>query len=548
MPLTPLNPGQVKAIPLKQLVPDPDQIRKTFQPASLRELADSLKAHGQQEPIVVRKNGVKNYIIEKGERRWRAAKLAKLKTLDCVLAVDLKGKDVGLQRLVRQYAENTYRDDLNPIDMAHFFRTLRDAYKIKATEIPARLKSYGIKKPYSDSYIRNLIRLTELPAWAQEHIQAGALTARHGLLLLAVKDLPDILKKIKAGIEAELKKEDNEFTVGDLATDIDHELRQNYPEADQQHVYEHTDLSDKGIGKRDPLYNPAKLPAAEREKLNIVTVPTRHGSNQYITNLGKHGQLQTQARDQILAERKKIAEKKTAAAKTGKKVNGKAAEPVKNVEPRGQGLHDYLLAWLGKAILERLAQIEDSEMIKERLIYWLAFFAPQWPEYNSFHYAGSYNWNHRKEIDDARVATAGHYSLQAFLNDKIDDIDNLMQRAVAYCDLAHRCLLAHHLGIEIERLFFVDDAYLQLYTRDGLLKLAADAKIANDAGKPPLNKKPVAELRTFLADEHEIIRCPAHVTALIKDTIDEYNDNLKESIEERNDWLKKEAKREEKKQ
>lgn len=84
-PIT-LNHGEVKAISLTALLPDPDQPRKTFNEKSLSEMAYSLKTAGQLQPVVVRTNGVAGkFFIVHGERRFRGATLAELKTLDCIL-------------------------------------------------------------------------------------------------------------------------------------------------------------------------------------------------------------------------------------------------------------------------------------------------------------------------------------------------------------------------------------------------------------------------------------------------------------------------------
>ena len=110
-----LTAGQVKAIPLTNLEPDPGQPRKTHDEECLGQLAYSLKTAGQKQAAVVRPNGAADkYILVMGERRYRASKLAKLKTLDCTLEKlnTLEEGDEDWSRMVSQMIENMERKAL----------------------------------------------------------------------------------------------------------------------------------------------------------------------------------------------------------------------------------------------------------------------------------------------------------------------------------------------------------------------------------------------------------------------------------------------------
>jgi ParB family chromosome partitioning protein len=110
------------AIEVDRLAPDPDQPRKEFDPDALAELAASLKARGQLQPIRVRWNeAVSRWNIVVGERRYRAALLAGLPTLMCI---ETKGSPTPDEILEDQLVENCLREDLKPIEQAKAYRAL----------------------------------------------------------------------------------------------------------------------------------------------------------------------------------------------------------------------------------------------------------------------------------------------------------------------------------------------------------------------------------------------------------------------------------------
>src|SRR3954470_1641649 len=111
-------------IPVDRIVADPDQPRREFDPESLRDLAESLKNRGQLQPVRVRWDEPSgNWVLISGERRWRAATLAGLPSLQ---AVEAKGAMLPDQILEDQLVENCLREDLKPIEQARAFKTLMD--------------------------------------------------------------------------------------------------------------------------------------------------------------------------------------------------------------------------------------------------------------------------------------------------------------------------------------------------------------------------------------------------------------------------------------
>ncbi len=168
----------VNLVPVASLRPNPNQPRRHFDEAALRELADSIKSQGIIQPLLVRPDGGENtYQIVAGERRWRAAQLAGLKDVP-VFVRELSDKEVMAAALI----ENLQREDLNPIEEAEALQALRDALELTQEELATRL---GKSRPA----IANALRLLQLSAGARADIQAGLLSAGHARCLLGIDNV-----------------------------------------------------------------------------------------------------------------------------------------------------------------------------------------------------------------------------------------------------------------------------------------------------------------------------------------------------------------------
>jgi ParB family chromosome partitioning protein len=161
-----------QAIPVDAIDPNPEQPRRAFDADELRALADSIRRHGVLQPIVVRRSGDR-YELVVGERRWRAVREAGLATIPAVVA-DLEDRAPLEVALV----ENVQRRDLNPIELAHAFRTLTDS--------GATQEEVGQRVGLDRATIANHLRLLELPREMQADVEAGRLTAGHAKALLQV--------------------------------------------------------------------------------------------------------------------------------------------------------------------------------------------------------------------------------------------------------------------------------------------------------------------------------------------------------------------------
>lgn len=164
-------------LPLTALRPNPDQPRRSFDPESLKELADSIKAQGIIQPLLVRpQSDGTSYQIVAGERRWRAARLAGLTQVP-VFVRELSDKEVMAAALI----ENLQREDLNPIEEALALQGLRDTLELTQEELAARL---GKSRPA----IANALRLLQLSQAARDDLSAGNISPGHARCLLGVTD------------------------------------------------------------------------------------------------------------------------------------------------------------------------------------------------------------------------------------------------------------------------------------------------------------------------------------------------------------------------
>lgn len=158
------------------LQPNPLQPRGQILPDSLVELAESIREHGIIEPLVVAKTPA-GYQLIAGERRWRAAKLAGLAKLPCVV------RETSPQGMLEMsIVENVQRVDLNPMERAKAYRRLIDEFGLTSTEIGQRVGKSG-------PYISNTLRLLELPDALKDGLLSNAITEGHAKALLGLENI-----------------------------------------------------------------------------------------------------------------------------------------------------------------------------------------------------------------------------------------------------------------------------------------------------------------------------------------------------------------------
>ncbi len=182
---------EVVRLALDEVQAGPYQSRQAFDEGPLQELADSLRANGVLQPVIVRRGG-SGYELVAGERRVRAARLAGMKEIPAI--VRRYGDD---EMLVLGLVENVQRADLNPIDKAAAYRRLMTQLGATQEEVARRL---GLNR----SSVANMIRLLELPTEVQELVRAGALSMGHARALLALNNDIDRLRMAERTIKQEL--------------------------------------------------------------------------------------------------------------------------------------------------------------------------------------------------------------------------------------------------------------------------------------------------------------------------------------------------------
>lgn len=181
--------AQVVEIPASEIYPNPAQPRKTFDEKSLAELASSIKAHGLLSPIVVRKMNMKYEIIA-GERRFQACKAAGIGRIPAMVK-DISDADAFKISLV----ENLQREDLNPMEEAEAFFTLKDQFHLTHQDIAAAVNK-------DRSTVTNSMRLVNLPVEAKTALKEGVITTGHARAILMAEGVTAqvaLLERVVAG-------------------------------------------------------------------------------------------------------------------------------------------------------------------------------------------------------------------------------------------------------------------------------------------------------------------------------------------------------------
>ena len=167
----------VNNIKINNIKPNPNQPRRDFDKKSLEELSLSIKNKGVITPITLRKSG-KHYEIVAGERRWRAAKKANLKSIPAY-TLNIKNNSEMMQVAL---IENIQREDLNAIEEAEGYAILNSKYGLSHDEIA---NSIGKKR----TTISNALRLLKLPPEIRRSIREGKISAGHGRAILQKKTI-----------------------------------------------------------------------------------------------------------------------------------------------------------------------------------------------------------------------------------------------------------------------------------------------------------------------------------------------------------------------
>jgi ParB family chromosome partitioning protein len=183
-------------VPVERLFPNPLQPRRDFAPDALEDLAASIRMKGVIQPLIVRRRGTEDYEIVAGERRWRAAQMARIHELPIIIR-DLSDSEVLEIALI----ENIQRADLNAIEEALAYRQLMDRFGHTQEKMAEALSK-------SRSHIANLLRLLQLPEEVQSYIRDGKLTAGHARALITTANPAELARMIIAKVMTVRQAED----------------------------------------------------------------------------------------------------------------------------------------------------------------------------------------------------------------------------------------------------------------------------------------------------------------------------------------------------
>ena len=174
----------IMRLPITQLVAGKYQPRRHFDDEALTELCVSIEKHGLMQPIMVREIAAQQFEIIAGERRFRAAKLAKLKEVPVII------RNVNdSQALELALIENIQRADLNPLEEAAGYQRLMDEFGYTQEKLSPIVGK-------SRSHIANLLRLLKLPEGIKKRIDSGELTMGHARAILMSKNPEELAQQI----------------------------------------------------------------------------------------------------------------------------------------------------------------------------------------------------------------------------------------------------------------------------------------------------------------------------------------------------------------
>lgn len=170
------NSNLVTALKITEVEPNKEQPRKYFDEEQLIALSESIKEHGIIQPIIVSRLNTGFYQIIAGERRWRAARLAGLKTIPCII------RDYDKQEIMEvALIENLQREDLNAIEEAEGYKNLMENFDMTQERISERVGK-------SRSAVANSLRLLSLDSQIKQLLVEGKLTSGHARALLSIED------------------------------------------------------------------------------------------------------------------------------------------------------------------------------------------------------------------------------------------------------------------------------------------------------------------------------------------------------------------------
>ena len=166
--------GELKHLPIEFLTPGRYQPRRDMDPQALEELANSIRAQGVMQPLVVRPIANNRFEIVAGERRWRASQLAGLETVPCVVRQVSDEAAIAMALI-----ENIQREDLNPMEEAYALHRFQDEFQLTHQQVAEAVGK-------SRTTVTNLLRLISLSEEARKMVEHGDLEMGHARAILTL--------------------------------------------------------------------------------------------------------------------------------------------------------------------------------------------------------------------------------------------------------------------------------------------------------------------------------------------------------------------------
>ena len=206
-------------IGINDIKPNSAQPRKNFDEAKLNELAESIRTNGVISPIIVRetKNG---YELVAGERRWRAARIAKLKAVPCIVR-DFDDRQNAIVAII----ENMQREDLDPIEEAQGLKSMTEKYGFTQEQVSASVGK-------SRTYIANSIRLLKLPEEIQQYVSSGQMSAAHGRTIINIPDKAKQMEIAEKIVRSDLSVRATEKLAERIKDELRPERKRRKPKTD----------------------------------------------------------------------------------------------------------------------------------------------------------------------------------------------------------------------------------------------------------------------------------------------------------------------------
>jgi ParB family chromosome partitioning protein len=210
--------GSTQEIPVDSIDPNPYQTRRRINEAAREELAESIRASGVVQPVVLRPAANGRYQLVAGERRWHASRRAGKVTIPAVVR-----QISNEQAMEITIIENLQREDLNPMEQARAFERLSREFGLTQEQIASRTGK-------DRASIANFIRLLKLPEEVQNALEAGTLSFGHGKVLLALAGFPEHMERAAREIvEKQLSVRQTEELVARLLNPQTGEQKQEKP-------------------------------------------------------------------------------------------------------------------------------------------------------------------------------------------------------------------------------------------------------------------------------------------------------------------------------